>query len=57
MSPLHKDFKATYDYFGTLKVRAVDYLQSKKDSLVPNAQGAEYLHFVVAGNTGERIFT
>lgn len=57
MSPLHKDFKATYDYFGTpIKVRAVDYLQRKKDSLVPNAQGEEYLHFVVAGNTGRENF-
>lgn len=57
MSPIHKNFKATYDYFGTpIKIRAVDYIQRKKDTLIANPNGQEYLHFVVAGNTGRENF-
>jgi hypothetical protein len=57
MSPLHKNFRAKYDYFGTrLEVKAVDYVQRKKDSLLADENGKEYLHFVVAGNSGRENF-
>lgn len=53
MSPLHKDFNAKYDYFGkVIKVRAVDYIQRKKDSLIADHNGTEYLHFVSAEQSG-----
>lgn len=55
MSPLHKDFKATYDFHGKeVKVFAKEYIQRKKDSLVAEPNGAEYLHLVSTGNTGRQ---
>lgn len=57
MSPLHKDFEAKYDYHGKkVEVKALDYIQRKKDSLVADTNGAEYLHFVVAGDSGRENF-
>jgi len=55
MSPLHKDFNATYDFHGkTITVEAKEYIQRKKDSLVADPGGAEYLHLVSTGNTGRQ---
>lgn len=55
MSPLHKDFKATYDFHGKkIKVRTLDYVQRKKDSLVADSKGAEYLHLVSTAETGRQ---
>lgn len=55
MSPLNKDFKATYDFHGKeVKVFAKEYIQRKKDSLVAEPNGAEYLHLVSTGNTGRQ---
>ena len=57
MSPLSKNFKAQYDYFGApVKVRAVDYILRKKDSLVASSKGQDYLHFVVAGDAGRENY-
>ena len=55
MSPLHHDFQATYDFLGKEKivVKAVDYIQRKKDSLVAGA-GKEYLHLVSTSDMGGR---
>lgn len=53
MSPLHKNFKASYDYHGKkISVKAVDFIQRKKDTLMANENGTEYLHFVYAGDNG-----
>ncbi len=53
MSPLHHNFKANYDFRGQkVKVRALDYIQRKKDSLFVSPQGQEYLHFVTTGERG-----
>ncbi|WP_144281627.1 cytochrome c biogenesis protein CcsA [Chryseobacterium echinoideorum] len=55
MSPLHKDFKATYDFKGKkIKVITLDYVQRKKDSLVADPNGAEYLHLVSTAETGRQ---
>ena len=55
MSPLHKDFKATYDFHGKqVKVFAKDFVQRKKDSLIADPKGAEYLHLVSTGQTGRQ---
>lgn len=55
MSPLHKDLEATYDFHGKqVKVVAKDYVQRKKDSLVAEPNGTEYLHLVSTGNTGRQ---
>ncbi|MDY0931242.1 cytochrome c biogenesis protein CcsA [Chryseobacterium sp. CFBP8996] len=55
MSPLHKDFKATYDFHGKqVKVKTLDYVQRKKDSLVADKNGAEYLHLVSTAETGRQ---
>lgn len=55
MSPLHKDFNATYDFHGKeIKVAAKEYVQRKKDSLIADANGAEYLHLVSTGQTGRQ---
>jgi len=55
MSPLHKDFNATYDFHGKeVKVVTKDYVQRKKDSLVAEQNGAEYLHLVSTGQTGRQ---
>lgn len=55
MSPLHKDFNASYDFHGKeVKVSAVQYIQRKKDSLIADPNGAEYLHLVSTGQTGRQ---
>lgn len=55
MSPLHKDLKATYDFHGKqVKVVAKEYVQRKKDSLLADPNGAEYLHLVSTGQTGRQ---
>ncbi|AZA54835.1 cytochrome c biogenesis protein CcsA [Chryseobacterium sp. G0201] len=55
MSPLHKDFNATYDFHGKeIKVVTKDYVQRKKDSLLADPSGAEYLHLVSTGKTGRQ---
>ncbi|MGZ5192655.1 MAG: cytochrome c biogenesis protein CcsA, partial [Kaistella sp.] len=58
MSPLNKDFKASYDYHGKqVSVKATDFIQRKKDSLIAGANGTEYLHVVSAGQSGrENIY-
>ncbi|WP_297984603.1 c-type cytochrome biogenesis protein CcsB [uncultured Chryseobacterium sp.] len=56
MSPLHKNFQAQYDYHGKkVKVKALDFIQRKKDSLVAG-NGEEYLHVVSAGQTGRENY-
>lgn len=55
MSPLHKDFNATYDFHGKeVKVKTLDYVQRKKDSLIADPNGAEYLHLVSTAETGRQ---
>ncbi|WP_185204482.1 cytochrome c biogenesis protein [Chryseobacterium sp. C3] len=55
MSPLHKDLEATYDFHGKqVKVVAKEYVQRKKDSLLADQNGAEYLHLVSTGQTGRQ---
>ena len=55
MSPLHKDFNATYDFHGKeIKVKTLDYVQRKKDSLIADPNGAEYLHLVSTAETGRQ---
>ncbi|SMP28114.1 cytochrome c biogenesis protein CcsA [Chryseobacterium profundimaris] len=55
MSPLHKDLQATYDFHGKeVKVIAKEYVQRKKDSLMADPNGAEYLHLVSTGQTGRQ---
>lgn len=58
MSPLHKDFNATYEYHGKkLSVKALDFIQRKKDSIIVDPAGTEYLHLVSTGQTGrENIY-
>ena len=53
MSPIHHNFKANYDFHGEkIKVKALNYIQRKKDSLVKSPDGQEYLHFVTTGDRG-----
>lgn len=55
MSPLHKDFKASYDFHGKqIRVIAKEYVQRKKDSLIADPNGTEYLHLVSTGQTGRQ---
>lgn len=55
MSPLHKNFNATYDFHGKeIKVKTLDYVQRKKDSLIADPNGAEYLHLVSTAETGRQ---
>ncbi len=55
MSPLHKDFNATYDYHGKkVKVKTLSYVQRKKDTLIADNNGLEYLHLVSTSNTGRQ---
>ncbi len=55
MSPLHKDLNATYDFHGKeVKVFAKEYIQRKKDSLLAEPNGTEYLHLVSTGKTGRQ---
>lgn len=57
MSPLHKDFKAKYNFHDKqIEVKAVDFIQRKKDSLIADVNGTEYLHFVSAGQKGRENF-
>ena len=58
MSPLHKNFNASYEYHGKqLSVKAIDFIQRKKDSLIVNPTGTEYLHLVSTGQNGrENIY-
>lgn len=58
MSPLHKNFSANYDYHGKkVSVKAVDYIPRKKDSLIADNSGTEYLHVVSTGQSGrENIY-
>ena len=51
------NFKAAYDFHGKkITVKQLDYVQRKKDSIIANPKGPEYLHFVVAGDTGRENF-
>lgn len=53
MSPLHKDFQGNYDFHGKkVQVKAVAYVQRKKDSLVASPTGEKYLHLVSTGDNG-----
>ena len=53
MSPVHKNFNATYDFRGKkIVVKTLDFVQRKKDSLIADENGLEYLHFVTAGENG-----
>ena len=55
MSPLHKNFNATYDFHDKqIKVKTLDYVQRKKDSLIADQNGAEYLHLVSTAETGRQ---
>lgn len=55
MSPLHKNFNATYDFHGKeVKVTTLDYVQRKKDSLIADQNGTEYLHLVSTAETGRQ---
>ena len=55
MSPLHKNFNATYDFHGKdIKVKTLDYVQRKKDSLIADPNGSEYLHLVSTAETGRQ---
>lgn len=57
MSPLHKNFKAKYNFHDKqIEVKAVDFIQRKKDSLIADTNGTEYLHFVSAGQMGRQNF-
>ncbi len=53
MSPLNKNLKASYNFHDQkISVKTIDFVQRKKDSLVADANGLEYLHFVSAGEKG-----
>lgn len=55
MSPLHKNFSANYDYHGKkVAVKAIDYIQRKKDSLIADNKGTEYLHLVSTAENGRQ---
>ena len=58
MSPLHKNFNATYEYHGKkIAVKTLDFIQRKKDSIIVNPAGTEYLHLVSTGESGrENIY-
>lgn len=50
-----KTFKATYDFHGKqVKVFSKEFVQRKKDSLVPNKSGTEYLHLVSTADNGRQ---
>lgn len=55
MSPLHYKMNAKYNYHEKqLEVKAINYLQRKKDSLVVDNKGKEYLHLVSTNEQGGR---
>ena len=50
-------FKAIYDFNDKkISVAQVDFIQRKKDSLIADKNGEEYLHFVVAGEAGRENY-
>ena len=50
-------FKASYDFHGKkIDVKQISYTQRKKDSLLADPNGPEYLHFVFAGNAGRENY-
>ena len=50
---LPHSFKAGYDYHGKqINVKQVHYIQRKKDSLIADNSGQEFLHVVSAGQKG-----
>jgi len=50
-------FNAAYDFRGKrVSVKQIDYVERKKDSLIADPKGVEYLHFVVAGDNGRENF-
>ena len=53
-----KNFKAGYDYHGKqITVKQLKFVQRKKDSLVADNSGTEYLHVVSTGQSGrENIY-
>ena len=55
---LPHNFSASYDYHAKqIKVKQIHYIQRKKDSLIADASGEEFLHVVSAGQKGrENIF-
>ncbi len=53
MSPLKKNLNASYNYHDKkISVKTIDFVQRKKDSLVADENGMEYLHFVSTGDRG-----
>lgn len=55
MSPLHYNLKAKFNFHEKkIEVKALSYLQRKKDSLTPNSKGKEYLHLVSTNEQGGR---
>jgi len=58
MSPLHHNFKGTYDFRGEkFHIQALDYILRKKDSLIADPKGETYLHLVSTDGGGrENIF-
>ena len=55
MSPLHHNFQATYDFHGKkIQIKATDYIQRKKDSLISRNYGKEYLHLVSTNDHGRQ---
>ena len=53
-----KTFKAGYDYHGKqINVKQLRFIQRKKDSLIIDQSGTEFLHLVSTGNSGrENIY-
>lgn len=53
-----KTFKAGYDFRGKqINVKQLKFVQRKKDSLIADKKGTEYLHVVSTGNSGrENIY-
>lgn len=55
MSPLHYDLKAKFNFHEKeVSVKAVNFLQRKKDSLTASPKGKEYLHLVSTNDQGGR---
>ena len=50
-------FQANYDFHGKkISVKQIGYIQRKKDSLITDNNGEEYIHFVVAGDNGRENY-
>ncbi len=57
LSPLTKDLKGTFVFNeDEIKVSTVDFIQRKKDSLYTSGRQKEYLHFVIAGESGRENY-